>query len=147
MTHKDIQNQAACYIADVITARLAKDQAVLWLVSGGSAIETAILARTMINISESMKLHVGLVDERFGPIGHDDSNFKQLLGSGFDTNNILLLPLLTENKTITETSLLYNDKLIELLKTNHTIGLFGIGIDGHTAGILPKSPLVNKKIA
>lgn len=115
---------------------------VLLLISGGSNIKTAVEIRD--RIKPTNKLTIGLVDERYGPVGHPSSNWQQLLNAGFDTKHIRLLPVITNNDaTIASTSHSYQERLRDAIKENDTvIGLFGIGSDGHTAGILPDSPAI-----
>lgn len=129
-------------IAEVIQDALEYGT-VLLLVSGGSNIKTAVEVRN--KIKPTNKLTVGLVDERYGPIGHPSSNWQQLLSAGFDTKHIRLLPVITSNQeSIADTSHSYQEKLRDAVKESDTvIGIFGIGSDGHTAGILPDSPAIN----
>src|SRR5690606_33493720 len=73
-------------------------------------------------------------------VGHDDSNWKQLEVAGFNLPQAKLFPVLSGEDLITITKK-YSDILKqELDKADYKIGLFGIGSDGHTAGILPHSP-------
>ena len=134
-------NQAAKIVADAINESL-EGGPVLLLVSGGSNVELATSVRVQITLKNS--LAVGLTDERYGPPGHTDSNWKSLLRSGFDTNNIHLLPVLT-GKSLEETARQYDQKLRETMKNSKLIGLFGMGSDGHTSGVLPNSPAVNSQ--
>ncbi len=129
-----------------ITARLKKElsnnKKVLWLVSGGSAIaaEVEILNQLQKN-AKIENLAVMLMDERFGLVGHANSNWQQLLEAGADFTGMYALPVMTsENKSYEETLSSY----ARLIKTalgsaDVIIGLFGLGPDAHTAGILPES--------
>lgn len=114
---------------------------VLLLVSGGSNIQTAVNVRRSIDKPDNT-LTVGLIDERYGPVGHADSNWAQLLAAGLDTKHIGLLPVITDDKqSLAEASNSYKERLREAINQHDTvIGIFGIGTDGHTAGILNGSP-------
>lgn len=135
---------AANVIAQTIAAHLDQNKPILWLVSGGSAIEVAVQARQQLT-NNLDKLTVILMDERYGAPGHKDSNWQKLLDAGFDTSAINSYPVLAGDDLETTTQQ-YEAQLADALqKTHFTIGLFGIGADGHTAGILPHSPAVHSQ--
>lgn len=121
-----------------------KRGSVLWLVPGGSAMKIALGAVTYLceqNISLE-NLTITLTDERYGEVGHADSNWRQLEGAGFCAPGATLRPVL-DGGSIEETARAWGAWLEEALaKANYRIGLFGIGPDGHTSGILPHSPAV-----
>ena len=58
---------------------LKQDKNVLWLVSGGSNITSAVTVMKTIPDNLQMQLTILPVDERFGAVGHSDSNYKQLI--------------------------------------------------------------------
>jgi 6-phosphogluconolactonase/glucosamine-6-phosphate isomerase/deaminase len=134
----DSPDPAAEHIARILNRTLRQHMRVLWLVSGGSSIEVAVQARKQLLATDN--LMVMQVDERFGPVGHKDSNWQQLAGAGFDLSGIDCRPMLTgDNADATAKNY---DKLLKAAfnVTEFSVGLFGIGTDGHTAGILPGSP-------
>ena len=122
-------------ITTFIQTALNANQKVLWLVSGGSAIDIAVKAASQI--TPNPLLSIILIDERYGDKGHNDSNDKQLLEAGFSlpVHSILI------NATKEETVKAYELYLAEMLAlADIKIALVGMGSDGHTAGILPISP-------
>lgn len=124
--------------ADAISVRTAQGERVLWLVSGGSAIP--VVVAVCKRLGATTKLTVGLIDERYGDMGHADSNWTQLLAAGFDPTAYTPLPVL-QGKSPEETARDYEMRLTAALQgSDYRIGLFGIGADGHTSGILPGSP-------
>ncbi len=130
-------------IAKVITAQLQAGHKVLWLVPGGSAIAVAVLVAQQLREIEHSGLAVSLTDERYGPVGYVDSNWQQLVLAGFSLPQARLLPVLT-GADLAETTLRFDTILQhELTTADYSIGVFGIGPDGHTAGILPGSPAVH----
>lgn len=134
------QHDAALVLAQQINSRLNYGDKVVWFVSGGSCVDVAVAARKLINASEN--LWVCLVDERFVPAGHENSNSKQLLDAGFDTEKLQYHAVLT-TKDIDNTTLDYNQLVGDLLvEADYSIGLFGIGTDGHTAGLLPDNSIM-----
>lgn len=125
-------------LAEIINQKLKAGLDVLWLVSGGSAVEVAAKARD--KLQNYKKLTVMQVDERYGPVGHDDSNMKKLVDAGFNFQGVFSYPVLF-GKDILETTDKYNEILKEQFrKSDFCVALLGIGADGHMAGILPDSP-------
>lgn len=147
-----VQNQ----IASRITAELAQDKSVLLLLSGGSSALIGALViealRESPNLNQKQlkdKLTVSLVDERFGPEGHGESNWRLLLENSFDPLSVRSVPLLEGQGDSTEdfekTSARFSRLIAHAVKSHKEgnlfiTAIFGIGQDGHTAGILPESP-------
>lgn len=130
-------------LASRINDLLALGRPVLWLVSGGSTIKIAVETAGKVKLTQTGNLTVCLVDERFGPIGHPDSNWKQLMDAGFELPGARLEPVLdglSFEDTILKFENFYQNHL-----SDYKIALLGMGTDGHTAGILPGSPALNEK--
>lgn len=148
-------DDASAVLRHSILGLLRENKPVLFLVSGGSTVPIAnevfrCLAHSDVS-RQTMKLllDVSLVDERFGPEGHADSNWHFLSDSGMDTDNFTAFPVLSqcrgEPDELAGTTAAFNAFLGTAVdKRTHgklsIIALFGIGEDGHTAGILPESP-------
>lgn len=138
----DSGEPVAQYIAEEINVKLSSGQKVLWLIPGGSAIEIVIKVTKFLN-TELKNLTVSLTDERYGPTGHQDSNWQQLLSNGFALAGANLYPVLV-NKSLEETTSDFDKFLEQQLQVNDfKVGLFGMGADGHTSGILPGSTAVS----
>lgn len=119
---------------------LKKGRRVLWLVSGGSNITSAVEIMRRVSTEDSRKLYISLIDERYGEPGHQNSNLQQLLIAGFEPKKAQLIPVLEKGLSLEETARSYEKVLINHLeKTDMSIGLLGIGADCHIAGILPNS--------
>ena len=85
------------------------------------------------------RLTISLTDERYGLVGHKDSNWKQLADAGFDFSRTNHIPVLRD-LPLDETVRLFGDSIGKALGENDlVIAQFGIGSDGHIAGILPDS--------
>lgn len=122
---------------------LTAGKKVLWLLSGGSNITSeAWILGSLIQDNQTKSLTVMLMDERFGQVGHPDSNWLQLQQSGCDFTKVHALPVMTiPEKSLHETVEEYATNVATAMNAADVIiGQFGLGEDGHTAGILPGSP-------
>lgn len=131
------------HITDTVTSHLSRGERVLWLIPGGSAIAIASEVGKRLVGLDMKGLYVTLTDERFGDVGHADSNWQQLSEAGFRLSGAKLSPVL-HNLDIKQTTRLFAKELeTQLANVDFSIGLFGMGADGHTAGILPNSTAVS----
>jgi len=127
------------FVAGSINRQLEKGKKVLWFISGGSSIPAEVLIAKKINEKYSSNLVVTLTDERYGLLGHLDSNWQKLKTSGFKIREAKLIPILVGKDSKTTLEKFKEILKKELDKAEYKIGLFGLGIDGHTAGIFPHS--------
>lgn len=127
-------------LTERLVRELASGKKVLWLVSGGSNIPSS--AQIMDNIPHDLSqgLSVMLVDERYGEVGHGESNWAQLMSAGFNSEQATLLTVLQAGLSLEQTVAHYNSIAAEALSNNDiVIAQLGIGPDGHIAGVLPDS--------
>ena len=143
-------DDAADFVSSSILKQLRLGKTVLFFVAGGSAIPVAVkisqILREYPDKNLIKNLTVTLTDERYGPVGHFDSNWQQLLDKGFYLPSAKRIPVLTGDDFAAETekfNKILHEKLMVGGEDEYRIGLFGIGADGHTAGILPGSLAVN----
>ena len=132
----------AKYLASHITDQLEQSRSVLWLLSGGSCISVAVETAELLKSHDLTNLTVSLVDERYGPDNHADSNWQQLLDAGLDLPGATLHPVLTGQSQQATAEAFEAFLLHQFANTDYHLGLMGIGPDGHTSGILPHSPAV-----
>lgn len=133
---------AAEHVADSIRRELLAGRRVLWLLSGGSSLTIATLAAAELRDIDHSRLSVTMTDERYGAPGHDDENWQQLLNSGFELPGATLYRPLTGD-ALDDTVAHFNHWLDQAHQNvDYTLGIFGIGPDGHTAGIKPHSPAI-----
>ncbi len=126
-------------MASAIKQHLSKGEKVLWLASGGSGIKVGLKTLEMLNGIDLENLTITLTDERYGELGHKDENWQQLLGGGADFKNAKTFRII-KDLSFNETTENFNDWLEQTIENvDFVIGLFGIGADGHTAGIKPNS--------
>lgn len=135
--------EVAEFIKNKILKQLENNRKVLLFVTGGSGIKVAIALADTLSKTDHARLVVMLTDERYGEINNPNSNWHQLLELGFTLPNANLIPILDGNER-KETKKKFNDNLKKYLTEEYyKIGLFGVGADGHTAGILPHTDAVN----
>lgn len=136
----------ASEIAETISKSLGENKKVLLLLSGGSALAVAVEARRIIGEIPSGILQIGLIDERYGDVGHENSNWFQLEKNGFDFTNVLTIPVLT-GEDLPNTVLKFEENLKSALNNSDVkVGIFGVGADGHTSGLLPHSPAIHSNL-
>ncbi len=133
------------YLVTAIQTKLQSGRRVLFLVSGGSTIDIAVQTiRFLPGRGLTGTLAIAQVDERFGEVGHSDSNWKQMLDRGLDVQKFPVHPILF-GANLDQTTDSYHAYLTrEITRSNFIVALFGIGVDGHTAGILPDSPALDE---
>ncbi len=114
------------------------------LLSGGSNAIMYATALEHLDDIDCTGVTVGLVDERYGPPGHDDSNALALREAGvidfFIDAGADFMPMLLDRKSLQDTAAavaeFYEDALKEADAILYSVG---IGGDGHTAGWLPRA--------
>jgi 6-phosphogluconolactonase/glucosamine-6-phosphate isomerase/deaminase len=132
-------DDAAEFIVSSILNQLDEGKHILFFLAGGSSISVAVKIAEFLRKYPHKNLTITLTDERYGPIDHFNSNYFQLMEKGFDLPQAKIVPILTDddrNITTEKFNTILNQ---ELMIAEYKIGLFGIGADGHTAGILPGS--------
>src|SRR3989344_722165 len=131
------------FITKQLEQKLSKGR-VLWLLSGGSAI--SLEEKAAQNLKGSLgELAVALVDERYGPAGHQDSNWQKLIQGGFKLPRAQLQPLL-DNSDFNQTRARFNTQIVNGFRHSaYKIAVLGVGIDGHIAGIKPNSQAISAK--
>ncbi len=146
-----VNSQAEC--AEILALKIGElfqqDKKILWLLSGGSNISISVgtlkILESKFPLGFNDKLTVTLTDERYGLVGHRDSNWQQLIDAGFDFSIVQAIPVLN-NLSLAETAISFSKKYRDLINSaDFIIGQFGIGADGHIAGVLPQTVGVTAK--
>ncbi|PIR68677.1 hypothetical protein COX93_01290 [Candidatus Nomurabacteria bacterium CG_4_10_14_0_2_um_filter_30_12] len=138
---KDIK-EVSDFIASSILKQLDLDKKVLFFIAGGSSVSVAVAVANNLKKDLLSNLVVVLTDERYGEVSHKDSNFFQLIEKGFDIPQAKIIPVLNNDDKIITVEKFSKILGQELKKSDYKIALFGIGADGHVAGILPYSGAV-----
>lgn len=130
------------FLFKIISENLERGQKVLLLVTGGSTMPVIVELDKKLAGVDLSNLVVSLIDERFGPVGHENSNWAQLKSLGFKFPSAKLEPILKglDFKTTVEN---YDKFLTKTYaEVDYKIGFTGIGPDSHIAGIKPRSPAI-----
>ncbi|RJR16598.1 hypothetical protein C4579_00010 [Candidatus Microgenomates bacterium] len=142
----NLPQQTARFILQKLTRYLSQNDTLL-LLSGGSVGKEVVpeLVKLFQNNPQSLEnLIVGLIDERFGQAWHEQSNMLLLQKSGLlsflESKHATFLPILTDEHDADWEAKRYENVLNTILEkvAGRSIGILGIGADGHTAGIKPQ---------
>lgn len=127
--------EAADKLADVVNRSVPT----LLLLSGGSSVAVADKALDKLKPKHRKYITIAQIDERYGKPGHKDSNWNAIDDAAGDLNEYAgVANILQGSGSIEEDSAYYDARLNDLLKDNIIkVGLFGVGSDGHIAGMLP----------
>lgn len=117
------------------------NQPCLLLASGGSSAHVLTRAWAQLTPLEQQHITVTLADERFGPIGHPDSNWRLLQELGMHLDDARHIPVLHGSATKEEDAALWQQRIQPYFSaTSPIIAMLGMGEDSHIAGIKPHSP-------
>lgn len=136
-------DDAAAAVATTLTDHLSRGERVLLLLSGGSGAAIALAAARQLDNTDLSQLFVSMTDERYGPVGHPDENWQQLLDAGFALPGATTYRPLTGESRAATTAAFATWLSEQLPAADYKLGIFGFGTDGHTAGIKPHSPAVS----
>lgn len=133
---------------EAVVSRICKElenaKRVLWLVSGGSNVsaEVEIMSQVRERYTDNLtQLAVLPMDERYGEHGHGSSNTQLLQEAGFDPGAATWVDILVHNTPFDQTIDFYNDVASTALSSaDVVIAQFGMGDNGHVAGVQPDSP-------
>ncbi len=130
-------------LAAKLVNELMHGKHILWLICGGSNIPLAKQVMNIVRASAGEQIHnlsIGQTDERFGPVGHKDSNMQQMLEASFNFEGGEWLPILRDLPLEATAQAYAAELMVALGKADVVVGQFGIGADGHVAGMLPHTP-------
>lgn len=130
-------------ITERLLALLPTHQRVVWVVTGGSSIPALVKVLADLPDALTEKLAIMLSDERYGPLGHPDSNMQQYAEAGLQAKRATIVPVLRADVAMEETAKIYNDAVkAAFTAADYIFATLGMGPDGHIAGILPDSEAV-----
>src|SRR5579862_5568705 len=132
------------YLSELLKTHLEKGENVLWLVAGGSAMDIAAEVAKRLSAGPNLeRLTVTLTDERYGPVGHPDSNWRQLSERGFLLPGAHLMAVLdgSDMDGVVQKFAAALEKSIG--SADYSVALAGMGADGHIFGIKAGSSAVD----
>lgn len=134
-------------LAGAINDALGKHSRVIWLLPGGSNIPLCVQAMQLVAGELSAKLVLMQTDERYVPLASADCNWLQLQQAGLDVKQAQTFPMLVNDaEPLENVAQRYANTVKEqFAAADYIIGQFGIGADGHIAGIKPGSPAAHSK--
>jgi len=142
LSHKAIRDHGRCTI----------------VLSGGSTpqgVYSLMATRPYCEQFDWKNIHFFLGDERWVPIDSPRSNYKMIIDSLFSKLNspsYHFHPIKTNTSDVATSASLYEKELVHFfaLKLNQfprfDLVLLGLGIDGHTASIIPGHPAINESM-
>lgn len=141
---RENQEKAERAVAERIASGLRSGKRVLWLTSGGSNVAAEVKIMQLVREradSELGGLAILPMDERYGQPGHAYSNTEALRKAGFAPGAATWVDVLAHDADFEQTVSFYGEvAAAALANAGVIVGQFGVGGDGHTAGILPGSP-------
>ncbi|HEX9679443.1 MAG TPA: 6-phosphogluconolactonase [Candidatus Saccharimonadales bacterium] len=118
----------------------ASDGNIVLLLSGGSSLNPVKEAFKLLDDETVGRIQLLQVDERYVDLSSSDSNWRQIkraLGSKFK-RLASSAGMLTRGEDAEDIAITYEMEIRELLAgADETIGVYGVGADGHIAGMLP----------
>ena len=141
--HTTDWHPAIAVLQSRLELELKANKKVLWLISGGSNLAASVYLMQNLDDSLTPNLTIMPVDERYGVVGHADSNEAQLLAAGFDAKQATVIQVLQPETSFAATAERFDKLARQAFSDNDlVIAQLGMGADGHIAGILPHSAAV-----
>ncbi len=128
-------------LAEGLNMAMRTHESVIWLVPGGSNVPVSAAASRLLDESLTDKLTIMQTDERFVALDSPDCNWRQLSDAGFVTGMATAYPMLTDDSQDLAATAAAYAKVVEreFDRAECIFGQFGVGADGHIAGIKPNS--------
>lgn len=137
--HQDTPDPSELLAA--LGSALATHERVLWLISGGSNIALSVAVMNELDEGVTERLVIMQTDERYVAPDSSDCNWRQLVDAGFDPKQATTYPVIERADEARDAVVArFGARLAaEFDAADIVIGQFGIGGDGHTAGVKPHS--------
>lgn len=131
------------YLVERLRRELTAGKRVTLLLSGGSNIAMQAAVFDRLRDLDLRHLRVSLIDERYGPVGHADENWQQLLASGTMLGQAETYRVLRgESRAVTAQQ--FGAQLEHwITSADVSIAVLGVGADSHILGVKPSSPVLD----
>ncbi len=136
-----VAHEAAKFIAEMARRKIIAQGRFVMALSGGQTPRQMLMYLSHENIPWN-KVHIFQVDERLAPFGHPDRNLTHLQScllnhSPLNSENIHAMPV--ENNVLDSMAGNYIQTLQKIAGNPPVLDLvhLGMGIDGHTASLVP----------
>jgi len=139
--------EAARFVAKYARECISEYGSFNWAVSGGRT--PWLMLRDLAKEEVDWKrVHIFQVDERIAPEGHPDRNLTHLLAVLLENtpiNEKNIHPMRVESDDAGDASAAYADELSTFCGAPPVFDLIhlGLGVDGHTASLIPDDPVLN----
>lgn len=125
------------YLVGRIHALTQNDKKLALLLPGGSNLQIVISSLQRVQANDKKNVTITLTDERFGEVGHPNSNLTQYNDAGLSELGYEYIPVISGESIDVET-----EKFIQVLEklfasSDNVLIFTGLGEDGHISGILP----------
>ena len=136
--------QVVEHVSNRLTDILGTHGRVLWFVSGGSNISLTVAILNRIPPDLKPRLAIYLSDERYNEdVEYPESNLFKLAHAGLTPDGATVIPVLAPGLSMEEAVERYDNAVtVGLKEASYVFAYFGMGADGHIAGILPASSSV-----
>ena len=140
--------EGALFLGEEISREIKKikSNSILFLVSGGSCLNVL----PYISNKNFEKVTVAVLDERFD-VTNEHNNFSQLRKNSWSESFLnkggkFISSAVTENETQEDLAIRFQSDIENWISDNKNgkiMALFGMGADGHTAGVFPYPENIN----
>jgi len=107
--------------------------------SGGSSFDVFRAADDVISDSQASQTSLFQIDERYGMVGHKDSNWNLTDDIRLD-RYASIHPILKPHTAPAETAKDYEQSVQDALVDGTNVAILGVGDDAHVAGVKPMPP-------
>lgn len=141
------------YILACAKTCIAEKNAFYWAISGGTTpLPIFVDLASQSNALDWSKVHTFWVDERVVDTESSDSNYGNAFRLWLNNSKINSFPMPVGNENLKEAAKVYEQQIIDLLPVQNKLPQFdliwlGMGTDGHTASLFPKTLALNENEA
>lgn len=139
------------YILTYAKTCIAKKNTFYWAISGGTTpLPIFVELAKKEDALDWSKVHTFWVDERAVDRESPDSNYGNAFNLWFKNSKTIIYPMPADKENLDDMAKIYEQQIIDTLPSHNKLPQFdliwlGMGTDGHTASLFPKSLGVEEK--